>query len=159
MGEMPLAKNGIRFLRYLRQIIRAPTANKAPTTDSTLLSVIVSVRLLPAPDAPLESVTEAIGEVGTSEGIVVIVALPAEEAGAGLLVLDSSEREVSCPAVGEVGPVTADGDITTGLVGDAPVADLVERDVAEVVMVSGAVDGGCQNVQYEVGRPPLPVSV
>jgi len=75
-------------------------------------------------------------------------------------VLGSSEREVPGLAVEEVGPVTGEGNITAGPVGEAPVVDLVERgEVAEIVMVSGAVDGGGQNVQYEVGRLPLPVSV
>jgi hypothetical protein len=73
MGEMPLAKKEPRLLRHFRQIIIAPTTIRAPITDSTVLSVMTRVRLLPRSDASLdeEAAVEEAVEVGVSEDIVV----------------------------------------------------------------------------------------
>jgi hypothetical protein len=89
IGEIPLAKKGIRLLRCFKQIIKAPTTSKAPTTESTVLSVMTRVWLLPLPDASLGeisvcltiSVAEAAGEVSTLEAIAIVVSLLAEKAG------------------------------------------------------------------------------
>jgi hypothetical protein len=75
----------------------------------------------------------------------------------------SVDLEVPGGGVDEVDSVVVDGDTATGLVVSAPdagpvVEDVGGEDVAEVVTVSGVVDGGGQNVQYELGRPPSPVS-
>lgn len=51
MGEMPLAKRGNLLLRYFRHISTPPATNRTPTTESTVLRVIMRVRLLPRPDA------------------------------------------------------------------------------------------------------------
>jgi hypothetical protein len=74
MGEIPLVRNGTRLLRNLKQINKAPTRSKTPTTESTVLKVITRVRLLPRLDVPLleESVCfrppVAEDEGGMSEG-------------------------------------------------------------------------------------------
>jgi hypothetical protein len=76
---------------------------------------------------------------------------------------DSVELEVPSRGVEEVGTVEVDGDTATGVVIGGPVTvpgvgDVKREDAAGRVRVSGIVGGGGQNVQYEVGRLPLPVS-
>lgn len=167
---MPLAKNGIRLLRCFKQIIKAPTTSKAPIIESTVLSVMTRVWLLPLPEAsldglsvcPMISVAEATGEVGGLEVIAVLVSLPAQEAGRGVSMPDFVELEEPDRSVPEVGTVEVGNDTATGVILEGPVTvpgfGEVEREiVAGGVMVSGVVDGGGQNVQYEVGRLPSPV--
>lgn len=53
IGEIPREKKGLRCRRYLQQISIAPTINRRPTTESTLLRVITKVLLLSIPKLPL----------------------------------------------------------------------------------------------------------
>jgi hypothetical protein len=107
---------------------------------------MVRVCLLPTAESPLELVTAAAGDVDTSEGMMVVVGLPAEEASGSVVVPSLVVLKVPGTAVRAVDVAVVDGEVTTRLVVCIAVADLVKEEKgAGVVAVSGTVDGGGQN--------------
>jgi hypothetical protein len=136
MGDMPLAKNG-RLWRYRVQIKTPPTISSSPTTDSTELSTITSVRSLPRLDASPLAVAVAV-----EDEFVVVVRSVVEEVVIAVERMAEKVEEVwlfACEAEEKEEEEVDERDQVKGREEDFELVVTVDVDVEDPVAATGGV--------------------